>query len=152
MVVIFIFAGKLSLLRRIAISLLIPYIFLVLASTVLDRPTESEMKYILKPFWSYKEIAKGGEYGDYIKDEVFLNVLMLVPVGILVPLIAKRKRLLKTLIVALSTTAVIETLQLVLKRGYFEFDDIFHNTAGALGAAILTIIVYSILTIFSDDR
>jgi glycopeptide antibiotics resistance protein len=43
------------------------------------------------------------------------------------------------------TSLSIELLQLVLKRGLFEFDDMFHNTLGV-------IIGYGIWWIFSTER
>lgn len=47
-------------------------------------------------------------------------------------MIAKGKLSLKlTLIIVVLSVLGIEVLQLIFKRGYFELDDIFHNTLGS---------------------
>ena len=151
MVVTFICAGRLSLMRRIALSLLLPYIFLVFASTVLDRSRDEEAKGVFRLFRDYEEIRKGTELGEYLKKELTLNILMLVPIGVLVPIIARRKKIIKTVLTALTLSTAIEVTQLATKRGYFEFDDIFHNTVGALIAAIVTILIMSAFSVMKKE-
>jgi glycopeptide antibiotics resistance protein len=82
-------------------------------------------------------------------EDVF-NVIMLIPVGFLLPACKKngaksgigiRGIMLITFLISLT----IEMLQLVLKRGLFEFDDMFHNTLGG-------VIGYGIYVLFRKKK
>lgn len=127
--------GRMSKVQSIVVVFLTAYIFLVFASTVFSRTSISEYSYELIPFWSYWKIWKGSKYLFW--EDVF-NVIMLLPVGILVPVVikdcGKGKRscvFRRVLLIGFLTSLTIELLQLLLKRGLFEFDDMFHNTIGA---------------------
>lgn len=62
-----------------------------------------------------------------------LNIGMFVPLGILLPLIARPfRRWYWTLAAGAGTSLVIETLQYILQRGSADVDDLFCNTLGAL--------------------
>ncbi len=75
---------------------------------------------------------------------VLLNVLMFVPFGALLPLSFKVfRRTYVSFAVVLAMTSLIETAQLVLKRGTFDVDDIFCN---ALGGAVGLMSAMAILT------
>jgi glycopeptide antibiotics resistance protein len=80
---------------------------------------------------------------------------MLVPEGVLLPIVLNAEknndkqenaratgRLCEVVLLGFLTSLSIELLQLVLKRGLFEFDDMFHNTFGV-------ILGYGIMWIFS---
>ncbi len=61
------------------------------------------------------------------------NTLLLIPFGVLVPLLWRVYRRFWNLgLLAFITSTSIELLQLVTRRGYFELDDIVLNTVGAL--------------------
>lgn len=105
--------------RRVRRALLVSYCLLVFAFTVLDRETSASFRYELVPFWSYR--AK-------MFDEIFLNYLMFLPIGYWMTAMTKNR---KSLVFAFFFTVTIEVLQLVLRRGLFEFDDIIGNTFGA---------------------
>lgn len=131
--------GRLSKGQSIAIVLLTVYIFLVFASTVFSRTLKSDYSYKLIPFWSYQKILAGSK--RLFWENVF-NVILLTPMGILLPIAmrrhidndGRRRRHLfrRVILVGFLTSLTIELLQLVLKRGLFEFDDIFHNTLGVV--------------------
>lgn len=74
---------------------------------------------------------------------IILNIFMLVPLGILLPLLSKKFRKLKWVgSFALLMTLSIETLQLITGRGRFILDDLFNNTLGALiGYGIIMVII-----------
>lgn len=57
---------------------------------------------------------------------------MLIPVGAVIPCLVKRRKFIITIASAVGISLLIELLQLVTKRGLFEFDDIIHNTLGAV--------------------
>ena len=115
--------------KRLAISLLCPYLFLVLGSTVLKRRTYIRYMHYFMPFHSWRIILRNGfRRSSYQLAQVLLNVLLLSPIGLLMPVFVKRKRL--VVLFGFCFSLMIETLQLVLRRGYFETDDLIHNTLG----------------------
>jgi glycopeptide antibiotics resistance protein len=143
--------GKVSKTQAVALVLLIAYIFLVFASTVFSRTPMEDYSYELVPFWSYREILRAaGESGvQFWRIELFwediLNVFLLMPEGVLLPIVLNAEkcndkkenaratgRLCKVALLGFLTSLSIELLQLVLKRGLFEFDDMFHNTFGVI--------------------
>ena len=107
--------------RKWSLCLLIPYLFLIVAITILVRKSMASSKLILQPFWSY------GKWKDQ-SNQVLANILMFIPVGIL----ARNLWKWKSIPFAAGFSAMIELTQYFTKRGYCEFDDIFHNTLGAL--------------------
>ena len=126
--------GKLSFAQALACPCLAAWCALVLTSTVLARTVMKKAVYKLTLFWSYAAIASGKKY---LMAEVILNVFLLLPVGFLLPVVWKRAGLRHALAAGAALSAVIEGAQLLAKRGWFEFDDIFHNTLGAVLGYIL---------------
>ena len=77
--------------------------------------------------------------------ENLLNMIILFPLGILLPFIRNRKvRWWEGLFVGLAVSASIEILQLVLCRGLFEWDDMIHNGIGCMAGSILSDFVWKI--------
>ena len=138
-----------NLKRRILSSLFWPYILIVLSLTLLDRTAGSTYRYNLELFWSYNDYNAAG--GWKMGKEVVNNILMLLPFGILCPLLldasGKEGKSHRTILYAFLLSLTIELLQLVTKRGLFEFDDIYHNTMGAVGGYY----IYLFLTSFRDS-
>ena len=61
-----------------------------------------------------------------------------MPAGILLPFIFNKKiRWWQGLLVGVLISSGIESLQLILCRGLFEFDDIIHNSFGCMVGAVL---------------
>lgn len=125
--------------RRKTYWMIVPYMFFVLAITVLSRNPWRTYIYQVIPFWSYIEAFRGSNEG--IVSQILANLLLFVPVGVLLmPSIGSVK---KTVLIGLLFSMLIEVLQLLTKRGLFEFDDIIHNTIGcALGCGIYLLINY----------
>ena len=75
-----------------------------------------------------------------IRNAIF-NILMLMPLGIMLPLLSHRfRRLYATAAAGLIVSVAIETAQLATARGVFATEDILHNTLGAaLGYALYKI-------------
>ncbi len=125
--------GKLTKTQSVAVVSLTVYIFLVFASTVFSRVPKDYYNYKLVPFWSYRQILKGSRSLFW---EDALNVVMLFPVGVLFPMAMagnrhnSKKLFRRTVLTGFLIALVIECLQLILMRGLFEFDDMFHNTIG----------------------
>ena len=122
-----------------AVSFIILFVFLaiVFESTVLSRRSGTR-KYHLEIFWSWKAIVesigkKEISFRSELLKENLLNMILLFPVGVLLPIVMKRKISCKVgLFVGLGISICIESLQLILCRGYFEFDDIIHNAVGCM--------------------
>ena len=139
--------------RAVALTLFITYLFSVYAATVFSRPLHAGYSYELLPFWSYRAIREGEK--SLIKEN-FYNVLMLMPVGFLLPAggvfeFAMRcghkrsaqsagygkRNAFYTILAGFLVSLSIELMQLIFKRGLFEFDDMLHNTIGtAVGYGI----------------
>ncbi len=112
----------------LAWALLVGYVFLVYSSTVIRRIPTANFKFEGRLFWSYIAAKEGKEYLVSLN---IANVLMLIPVGFLVPRI-RNLGCKKVALIGLFVSSAIEVSQLVFKRGLFEFDDIFHNTLGCV--------------------
>ena len=64
-------------------------------------------------------------------EEIFLNVLLLMPMGVLLyAAFGRRFGMIRITAAGFAVSFCIEFLQLVLKRGLFEWDDMIHNTLG----------------------
>ncbi len=121
---------KLSLRSFITVPILAFYLSFVATITIFARIPSQSAQYRLMLFWSYRAIA-GGD--TELIAEVFWNVILFVPIGILfMLLITKRFRVVLALGCGFLMSAGIEVIQLVFHRGLFEFDDMVHNTLGTL--------------------
>lgn len=72
--------------------------------------------------------------------ENFWNVMLFIPIRCMVAGILKKHPWMGIIIGAV-LSAVIEGYQLLAHRGLFEFDDIFHNTVGAVIGTVLYLIL-----------
>ncbi len=130
--------------QYICIGLLISFIALVMGSTVFTRVPSGKYKYELTVFWSWSKVLKGNRF---LLKENLLNMLMLVPMGVLLPFCAGRRlHWWHGIIAGALLSAVIETLQLVLQRGLFEFDDMIHNAIGCMIGVVIGSLIYRILS------
>lgn len=120
--------------RYILGLLLAEYLFLVLGATVFFRKTILTLNHFLTPFWSYWKLSKGE--APALLNEIILNVALFIPIGILCGALVskgtKKQYWLTVFLFGMGLAIGIELLQLVLKKGSFEFDDIFHNTLGCM--------------------
>ena len=113
------------------------YILHVYGSTVFSR-LPSTRKYQLEVFWSWKEIIHPiGRLGSASRYDLLLenllNIVMLLPLGLCLPLAyGKSITWKKGLLIGIYISFSIELLQLILCRGLFELDDIIHNSLGFL--------------------
>ena len=122
--------------KTISLTLLLGYMLFVLYRIVLMRKASANYRYQLEPFWSYD--VNGG-IGEGV-----LNVLLFIPIGILLSLCFKKQPWWMVALVGLLFSVIIELLQLVLRKGFCEFDDVFHNTLGCIigyGICRLVIII-----------
>lgn len=117
--------GKKSFRRRLYAAGSVFYMMLVLFYTVIGRQATGTVQYELIPFYSY--LTSSGE-------QIILNYMMFVPLGIMIPRLHSYK---KTMRIAWIFSLTIEILQLVTTRGCFEIDDLIGNTLGAFLGCII---------------
>ena len=102
--------------------------------TVLARKTTYAVRYQTTLFWSWGEWDRQGQ-------QIIANIIAFIPIGVL----AGRLWRWKGLLAAALFSIFIELSQLISHRGLFEFDDIVHNSVGALiGIGVLIIIDFCI--------
>lgn len=124
--------------RGFALWCLIFYLAVVSCAIVFFRPVIGSA-YQLDPFVEWRSLFSALTVGDryaagFWGVEIIINLLMLVPVGALLPLAAGRRvPVWAALLLGACISLVIETLQLVTDVGLFHTADIMHN---ALGCAI----------------
>lgn len=116
--------------RIFAISMLMSYGVLIVSFTLLNRKMGESYQYKIIPFWSYIEYVKYGNKA-LIRENLH-NVYMFLPFGAILPVIINNKRLKKVIVICGLSSVIVELIQLFFKLGLFEFDDIFHNTCGAI--------------------
>ena len=127
--------NKIKKIQIIIGELLLLFIFVVLSSTVLTRLPSKERLYKLVPFWSWQEVIRGN---IELLEENLLNIILLFPFGFLLPFVFYRKiSWYKALFAGVIFSFFIEISQLILCRGLFEWDDIIHNSLGAMIGCII---------------
>ncbi|GIN72636.1 hypothetical protein J14TS2_31110 [Bacillus sp. J14TS2] len=137
--------GKKRLSRKqlLFTSLFIGYFIMVMGVTFLNRGSTYSGGVNLAFFSSYQEAWNSFSVREW--QNLYLNILMFVPFGILLPLWHVRFRKVRwTIGMAAIFTLFIETFQLLTGFGIFELDDLFNNL---LGASIGYGIIMAILTI-----
>ena len=88
-------------------------------------------------FWSYKDalVWKDGRITILrlgLARQIFLNILVYVPVGLLMPLVYKKHPYIFALLTEFMLSLLTEVMQYITHRGLCELDDLFNNTLGCL--------------------
>lgn len=115
-------------------GVLIGYVLIILAETVLIRMPFSGQHFQPQFFWSYR-------VWDVQKEQIIVNILLFIPLGILAGSLWKWKGILA----GLGVSVGIELLQLVSQKGLCEFDDILHNTLGTFIGVSIYILVETVI-------
>ena len=119
---------KLNIIQAAAVLALVVFLGIVFGSTVFTR-TGTIRQYELVPL-----------------KENLLNCILLLPAGVLLPIIANHKvKWYQALAVGILVSAIIEFSQLIFMRGLFEWDDMIHNGLGCMIGCLFA----NILQIFS---
>lgn len=137
---------------RNVMRLLIPaYLLLNLYFTLLMRQTNDDYPIILTPLHSYFSVlgwdiqglsafsqmlqgvwSKPAAWTLHPLISIVQNYVLFIPFGFLLCGAAKRPRTPPILLLGLLLSLFIEVTQLLLRLGWFEVDDILHNTLGTL--------------------
>lgn len=110
--------------------LLLEYLALLFFLTVLFRSVRDERTFNLMPFWSYHVVRRGKH--ALLLTQIIMNVVAFIPIGLLLGCAFDRMKWWKVLLIGGAFSLLIETLQFVLKRGFAEVDDVWHNVIGCL--------------------
>lgn len=116
--------------KQIAGGLFVGIVLVILGGTLLFRTAYDGQHFQHRLFWSY-------EVWESQRSQVIANVFMFIPVGLVAGSLWKWKGI----IAGFALSITIELLQLISRRGLFEFDDILHNTLGTLIGVSLYMII-----------
>ncbi len=132
-----------------ALTLLI-YLYCVLDITLLDR-TPGLHRHVLTPLWEVRTMVSSGDF-SYWTGQIGGNLIMLFPLGFLLPILSDRFRSLgSALIIGFFFSFFIEFTQYYTGRGLFEADDLLHNTLGACAGCLVYMIISDRLTRNEND-
>ena len=119
-----------ELINFILLIVFIIYVIIVLHITLFSR-MPSTRRCMLTPFWEYKELIYNADK-FYWLGQIIGNIVMFIPLGVFLCRINRRLSVVHIGIIGFVFSAFIELTQLLTGRGLLEFDDIFHNTLGAV--------------------
>ena len=121
--------------------LLAEYMVLILMLAVFCRKLLDVREFHLIPFRSYWYVWEGGRF----LVQVCMNVLAFVSIGLLLGCAFGRMKWWKALVIGGGFSLLIEVLQFAFKRGFAEFDDVFHNVLGcAIGFGVYLAVAWLI--------
>lgn len=107
------------------------YLLVVLGVTTFSRGGYYEDSIRLQLFYSYRDAWNDFSWIEW--RNIILNILMFVPLGILLPYIHRFfQKAGWTYLAGLGLTVAIEFVQLILKCGIFEMDDLMNNLIGTM--------------------
>ena len=113
---------------------LLVYVVVLFCGTVIMRGTHRYCVIHTDLFWGYKVDNPAIFYRDNL-----INILLYIPVGCLVALIAPKYKWLVATGVGLFLSETIECSQLIWHKGTFDVDDLFNNTVGALVGGLIVV-------------
>jgi len=125
--------------------LLVEYLVLLLTLAVLTRKVHPTRPFDFTPFWSYRAIMEGVKF---LSTQVIANIIAFIPIGLLLGCAFGRMKWWKALVIGGGFSLLIEVLQFVFKRGFSEFDDVFHNVLGcAIGFGVYVLAAWLVMRI-----
>lgn len=117
------------------------YLYCVLSITLIDR-TSGIRRHVLRPMWELSTMLQSGDY-TYWSGQIGGNLIMLLPLGFMLPIMAERFRNIRSAAIAgFLFSLFIEFSQYYTGRGLFESDDIIHNTVGACIGCIMYVFIF----------
>ena len=138
---------KLSISAAVAFSLLTVYLFVFLVCAIILRQAEPEARLSLDVLWAYKKwlIEKQNFF-----PEIAGNIIIMIPVGFLLPACMKKsaglkKKFVFTLATGFLISFIIELMQFVFKKGLADVDDLLNNFIGILIGFLIYIITAKVI-------
>ncbi|MCD7922723.1 MAG: VanZ family protein [Clostridiales bacterium] len=114
-------------------ALLISWFVSVIITTLVIRTPTDLIKVNLIPLWSWNDLIVNHNMKSL--QEIILNIILFIPGGLLLHFLYQVKPKF-AFFTGLIFSAVIESLQLITHRGFFEWDDMLHNGLGGLIGAL----------------
>lgn len=115
----------------------------IITLTLSDREMGTKGEWMFMPFWSWKVVLQTSDHEMFI--QILANIILFIPLGILLPCCFQKCRKCRyTILYACLLSFVIELIQGIAQIGFFETDDIIHNTLGACVGVGGYIVVVSI--------
>lgn len=122
------------------------YIMYVLYLVLFSREPGSREGVNLELFGTYSESPRAQAY-------MVENILLLIPFGFLLPFLSRRlATFTSALTLGLIFSLIIETTQYITKRGYFQADDIWLNTVGAVIGFITAFTLMQVLRFLKSQK
>lgn len=128
--------------KIVGVLLVSLWFLIVLFKTVIGRAGAEETRMELRLFWCLKEAWLDRNPFDWYL--VIGNIILFIPIGIILPLFfVDMRRRWKTACVGFCFSMSVEVLQLTLRLGLFELDDMVNNTFGCvLGYSLFVICIW----------
>lgn len=120
--------GKTHFRQGLSAVVLAFYLTFVLGSTVFTRDPGQFMAPNLHLFASYRVLLASPSYLD--AKGIVLNMLLLMPIGLLLPIILQKRFFLWPVLAGFVCSLSIELMQYVFQCGMFDVDDLLNNTIG----------------------
>lgn len=120
--------GKICFRQGLSAVVLTIYLTFVLGSTVFTRDPGQFRVPNFHFLWEYKRLLIN--QGVSFAKGIILNILMLLPVGLLLPVILQKRFFLWPVFAGFGCSLAIELMQYYFRCGMFELDDLFNNTVG----------------------
>ena len=138
--------------KGVCVLTMLLYLYCVFNITLIER-TEGVRRHVLRPLWEISTMIRSGDY-RYWSCQICGNLIMLFPLGFMLPMMFERFRNIKAAAAAgFVLSLFIEFSQYFTGRGLFESDDIIHNTLGAcLGCIIYGIIFERLIDSDTDTE
>lgn len=116
----------------IIVSLFICYLTLIVGATLLGREARLDIRSMnFYVFYSYKKAWR--TFSSLEWRNIFINILLFVPMGILLPLMSKKWQVSwKTYLIGFLFSLSIECIQFRTGIGIAEVDDLMNNTIGVM--------------------
>lgn len=127
--------------KGMCLLVMLVYLYCVLSITLIDR-TAGLRRHVFRPMWELRSMLQSGNY-TYWSGQIGGNLIMLFPLGFLLPIISDRFRNIRAAAAAgFVFSLFIEFSQYYTGRGLFESDDIIHNTVGACIGCITYVLIF----------
>lgn len=141
--------GKTRFRQGLSAVALTIYLIFVFGSTVFTRDPGQFEAPNFNFLWEYRALLSSQDIA-YTK-EIILNVLMLLPVGLLLPIILQKRTLMWPVLATFGCSLAIELMQYYFHCGMFELDDLLNNTLGGwIGYMIYWVVTW--IPVFRKNR
>ena len=117
--------------KQLSVVGIIMYTLFVLYKTVFSRK-QGDYPINLNLGWSYRAMMNGSP-GMF--SQIYLNIMLFIPIGIfggILFLNKNKKSYMLPVAFGLILTIIVESFQLIFRRGTFELDDILNNVIGTI--------------------